>query len=224
MPTIDEYFEKNGVVPKTVFDMTREQRVVSRLPTECGEEFYFEEYFKTDFDVLIDSVDIRANKVLFDLVLAEARKFSDLFEPCCQSGIFGCYIALETGAAFKGMDLSRLAIEKARKRAELNRLPAEIFVEGDVLGYAGQHEAVVGRYVVNGQHHDINEDMLAKVREISSNIVLVQPAQANLGMMGPRMYQRAFERLGFSFEVLGSSQRSATGAMYFVVKASKNST
>lgn len=156
------------------------------------------------------------------MVLEEARKHEDLFELCCQSGIFGCYIASETGKPYRGMDINPFGIEKAKERAEHNGLDPETFVLGDVLEYDKEHEAIVGRYVVNGKYHDIDDDMLEAVSRISSNVVLIQPAQAHAVRMTIEEYRRAFERHGYEFEVIGEPQESpATGAHVFVMKAEK---
>ncbi len=170
----------------------------------------------------MECVDHDLNRELFGLVLAEARNYSDLFEPCCQSGIFGCYIALETGCSYKGVDINPFGIEKAKQRAVKNGLGPLIFELGDVLAYPTEHEAIIGRYVVNTKFHDVDDEMVDALSRISRTIVLIQPSQARSNRQTIEAYRMAFERHGYAFELLSEPKESpATGAHIFVVKATK---
>lgn len=219
MPTIDEYFSRNGIVSKTDADITPEHRRVSGI---FDEGKFFNQYFQSELDVLMAGIDFPLNSTQFDLVLDEAKKFSDFFQPCCQSGILGCYIAIGTGAKFKGMDINPFGIEKAKKRAARNGLNPEIFELGDILEYAGEHEAVVGRYVLNTIKLDIDDESVDAVSRISRNLILIQNVQSIGVRYSIRMYKECLERHGYSFEVINEpTEAQSTGAYEFVFKATK---
>lgn len=218
---IEDYFKKNKIVPRSLGEVSEEHKRIDKIPDDTE---YFNQYFQTGLDVFVECVDYSLNKQLFDIVLQEARKHEDLFEPCCQSGIFGCYIASETGKAYTGMDINPFGIKKAKERAVLNCLGPGIFVLGDILEYENSHEAIVGRHVVNGRGRhiglDIKDDIMASLSKMSKNIILIQTSQLGLSELSVEKYKRAFERHGYKFEILNEPKKSATGE-FFVLKAVK---
>ena len=217
---IDEYFERNGIAPKPLSDQTEEDKEIAKIKDD---DIYYTEYFKRGLDVLIECVDFSLNRQLFDVVLEEAKKYEDIFEPYCQSGIFGCYVASETSGAYRGLDINPVGIEKAKERAKLNGLAPEIFTLGDLFEYTQSHEAVVGRYVSNTQGLGVDPKVVEALSQISDNVVLIQNLQPHRGMSSMDMYKIAFGLHGYdNFELLSEPQRStATGASVFVMKATK---
>ena len=173
MVTIDEYFGANGIILKPISAVSPDQKAASRIPDE---KKYYDAFFRTRLNEFMHCVDYAVNRELFMRLLEEAKKFQDLLEPCCQGGIQGCFLALESGAEYKGVDLNELGIAQARERAVKLGLPPQIFQVADFLAYEGQHEAVVGSYVVEAIHNAPKDDMIEAIGRVSKNAVLIQTA------------------------------------------------
>ena len=218
---IREYFALNGIERKELSDVSDEHRVISKIKDDAK---YFDAYFQTGLDVFIESLDYDMNCRLFELMLQESKGFSDIFDPFCQSGIFGCYITSNNSHQYKGMDINTHGIKKAKERAILNGLDQDIFTEGDVLTYDGQHEAVVGRYAANDNYF-LNPDLksIAAMSRISGQILLIQNSQPGFGNRTIKLYEDVFRRIGIKyFDVLSDIYHSkATGADVFVLRARK---
>jgi hypothetical protein len=217
--TIEEYFRKNGIEEKSNDDITPEQRGTSYIEDETE---YFDVYFKTGLDTVVEGLDLYMNKLIFDLILQEAKKYQDLFEPRCQSGIFGCYIASMIEGKYGGLDINPFGIKKAKERALVNGLNQNIFVLGDALPYKKEHEAVIGRYVVNGRYFDIEDGMMDLVSRITKNVVIAQSSQSFATAETIQDYKEQFERHGYKFRLVGNPiESNATGATVFVLSATK---
>ncbi|MFH1420922.1 MAG: hypothetical protein ABIG30_03050 [Candidatus Aenigmatarchaeota archaeon] len=218
---VEKYFQRNAIALKTVKDATPEQAIFSDI-ADPEDEKYFNDYFRLGMDELIESVDVPVNIQLFRIAMCEARKFQDVFDPCCQSGIFGCHIARGV-RAYTGMDINPLGIEKAKARAKLNGLNPDIFLLGDVLEYNKKHEAIVGRYVANTPYFGADGEMIDALNSISRNVILIQSARGYHLISDTQVsLQKAFERHGFKFEVLTKPVESpAIGSYVFMMKATK---
>lgn len=217
-----EYFSRNGITMKSVDDATGEQMYVAEVLGSADDETeYYKQYFLVGLDNLLDCVDQRTGIRSFQVLVEQADQFSDVFEPCCQSGLLGCYLAAHV-KAYKGIDIEPEAIAKSKRRAVINGLNPDIFSVGDVFSYDKQHEALFGRYVVNGRFNDVRDDMMEAVSRISNNVVLIQQAQASRVQGTVDDLKQAFERFGYRFELLNHPEESdATGAYVFVMKATK---
>jgi|GEM_PF-2441478 len=219
--TIESYLDWNDISPKKIGDATEEQRKASAIKDDAA---YYIAYFESGLDDFIECVDYSLNKEVFDAILGKASDFNDLFEPCCQSGLLGCYMMSQLPkATYKGIDINRTAISRARARALGNAVNPESFDVADLLRYNQQHEAVVGRYVVNGLNHNVRDDMIEALAGISKNIILAQPVQASDRSIAVPLYERSFNRHGYSVDAVTMPIKSeATGSYVFVIKATKH--
>jgi hypothetical protein len=216
--TLESYFEKNSIFERASKEATIEQRKVSRI---INDSEYYNHYYNLNLDEFMECVDIKLNLVVFDIALDAIVGVEDIFEPCCQSGIFGCYIADNIDGKYIGMDKHPHAIEKAKKRAVFNELSQSIFIENNILEYKNEHEAIIGRYVFNGLHLDINYDVIDSLSKISESMIMIQNVESNRYSFFVSSYKQAFSRLGYSFEVLSDRRfySAATGADVFVFEA-----
>ena len=219
MPTIDEYFMENGIVSKPASALPGELRRIGRIEDDTE---FFNAAFQSDYDIRIDGIDYYSNLWLFQKIADETRKFQDIFEPCCQSGILGCFLALESDGYYLGMDFNEFGIARAKSRAAANGLSPEIFQFGDFFEYSGTHEALVGRQVINEKWYDPNPDMVAKAVSVSLNIILLQSFHPGQRKSAFEKYAHEFAKHNFSFE---ASQKyeplSLTGTDVYLIKASK---
>lgn len=215
--TLEDYFAKNGIRKKQLFDATPDQRIVPLV----AENDYFQEFFKTDLDSFIDCVDYDLNMRLFDAALREIAPFDDILEPCCMSGIFGCYIA-QHKKHYTGVDILPIAIEKAQKRAVDNGLSPAIFRAGDVKHLTKKHEAIVGRYVVNTHDYDVDYTMISALARLSDTIVLIGAVNPEERTYRYHEYSDAFKQHGFGFSIAEEGGSSAvTHAYTFLLKATR---
>jgi predicted RNA methylase len=218
--SLESYFRRNAIVEKALEERTPEQKKAGRLVNDSA---FYNNYYATNLEEFKDCVDFKSNSVVFDIALDAIVRFEDIFEPCCGSGIFGCYIAQNVAGKYIGIDRHPKAIEKAKKRAAQNGLSREIFAEGDILDYKGFHEAIVGRDFAQDVHFNINYKMLDALSRISKNIIVVQNAEFGRLSSSIEAYKRAFSKLGYSFDVLTDRRlfSTATGAEVFVFEAHK---
>lgn len=218
---IEEYFRTVGISKKRTEHATKEHRRVSEVTSDSR---FYKFYFKTGLDEFLDGVDIEMNKILFDVVLNEVKDFSDIFEPYCQSGLLGCYIAANTDGDYRGVDINAFGIKKAKARAELVGVEPENFVCADVLNYHQQHDIVVGRYALNTTHYDADETAIDALCKLSDNIVLIQGSRYFCGewvtLNGCR---KKFSENGYSFTQLTDKpiKSEVNDINMFVVKATK---
>ncbi|MBT4541216.1 class I SAM-dependent methyltransferase [Candidatus Woesearchaeota archaeon] len=220
MASIEDYFARNRIIAKGIYNVPPEFIRVTRIPDD---EEYYEEYYRTGLDDFFECVNFHPNKRLFTLILSLVEDFQDLFEPCCQSGLFGSYIAGNHDGTYRGMDINQFAIEKAKQRAIDNELDPNIFQQGNIFEYEEEHEAIVGRYVINRKRDGVYPEMVEKVCNISRNIILVQTVYGNNSQEQIfESYKREFAKHNYSFEVLAKSIKTLTSDSYsFVFKASK---
>jgi len=219
--TIDDYFKNNGITPKHTSHASPEHLRITEIDDN---KEYFDQYFQAGLDDFIECVDFHMNRQMFGLLLAEARKYSDIFEPCCQSGLFGCYAMLNSSGTYLGADINPYAILKARRRAVANSLPESRFVQQDVRNYPKQHEAIVGRYVINTSWYEADHEMIDAIARISDNILLVQPSKFFCGdWTSLNAYREAFKKHGYEMSLLQEKhiQSEVTGAYMFAIKATR---
>jgi hypothetical protein len=146
---------------------------------------YYDKYFTLGIDDLIDSMDYPILEELFTYLSSSSHQ--DIFEPCCQSGLLGCFLAQAVN--YKGVDINKIAIGKAKKRAVKNGISPEVFYLGDFYGYPGRHEAIYGRYIINDEHLNLNRDSVEKLKEIADEMQLIQkvvPGTSNAFLAGCR--------------------------------------
>jgi len=218
---IHEFFQKNQITRKTLDDATIEQR---RARSIIDDQPYYDVYYRTNLDFLLECVDRDINEYLYDIVLAEIQGAKDLFEPCCGSGLFGCGIASETGARYLGVDINALAIAKARKLAEKNSLRNTVFEIADVFEYRSRHEVVVGKCVANDSFLRPDRAMIGALTNISDRIILIQPLNKlfSLAKASVMTYEEIFSSYGYKFNVCSEFIKSpATDAYMVVIKAEK---
>lgn len=216
---IDEYLAKNGITLQIVDDIRDEHRRVNAIRNNPG--LFYREAARTGFDDFMDSAEFNLNRTLFEFLKNESRKFSDVFEPCCQSGLLGCFIAGGFNGSYKGVDVNNIGIDKAKKRAAFNGLNPEIFVCDNVLTYNGRHEAVVGRYAINTDYLNPDYHTIDALCRISNNIIMVVKTQPEMGKHMADLYKRIFEKRGFNSEVAGEIMESPAPAEVFSLRAGK---
>ena len=167
---IGDYFKENGIVPKGLYDITLEHINTTNI---SDDELYYDEFYRTSLDDFFECINFYPNRRLFTVISSAIKDFQDLFEPCCQSGIFGSYIARNHDGTYKGIDINHLAIKKAKQRARQNNLDESIFQQESVFQYENKHEAIIGRHVINKKRTSVNSEMLEKICGISKNIILI---------------------------------------------------
>ncbi len=219
---ITDYFKENGIIPKGLYDITPEYVRITEI---VDDDIYYNEYYKTNLDEFFECINFYPNKRLFSVISSAVKEFQDLFEPCCQSGIFGSYIASDHNGTYKGIDINQLAIEKAKQRAKDNNLNENIFQQEEVFQYENKHEALIGRHVINKKRTSVNSEMLERICHISENIILIQTIYGN---NDPKIilesYQQAFNQHNFSFELLNQPLKiPETASSSFVLKATQRS-
>jgi len=223
--SIDDYFVLNCISPKSRGDASEEHANVNDI---SDYSVFWDSYFKSGLEEFIDCVDYDINMVLFSLLKEKVSVYSDLVEPCCQSGILGCYLASELrDSRYFGFDKNPIAVQKAKARSEKNGLSQDIFIEIDKAEYYCKHEAVVGRFIANRlrfkPHYNIDDDAMDFLSRASENVILIQPSQVGWLKETVREYDQAFKRHGYrSFRVDSLSFSSpATGSVYFLMEAHK---
>ncbi len=218
---IDEYFRTIGISPKRTEHATEVHRRVSALTPDSR---FYKFYFKTGLDEFLDGVDFEMNKALFDIVLNEVKDFNDIFEPYCQSGLLGCYIAANTDSDYAGVDINPFGIEKAKVRAGLVGIDPGNFMRADVLEYTQQHDVIVGRYALNTTHYDADVSAIDALCNISENIVLIQGSRYYCGdWVTLDGCEKRFTENGYSFTQLTEKpiKSKVNDINMFVVKATK---
>jgi tRNA/tmRNA/rRNA uracil-C5-methylase (TrmA/RlmC/RlmD family) len=217
---IGDYFKENKIVPKGLYDITLEYIQINKI---SDDDLYYNEYYQTNLDEFFECINFYPNRRLFEVISSAVKDFQDLFEPCCQSGIFGSYIAKNHPGTYKGIDINQLAIKKAKQRAKDNNLNESIFQQENVFQYGNIHEAIIGRHVINKKRTSINDEMLEKICNISKNIILVQTIYGNSSSKTVlESYQQAFNQHNFSFELLNQPLKiPETDSSSFVLKATQ---
>lgn len=216
---IKEYFARNGIVRKRLSEASAEHRSIGAIEDNAE---YYRMHFKTGLDDFLDGVNIESNERLFNALLNEARKYQDVFEPCCQSGLLGVYLAGNIPGKYKGMDVSKEAVDKAKARATRNGLDVSLFELGDVMQYDGKHEVIIGRNVINDGEYSINETMLRKIAEIGKRFVLIEGVDASIPIeLTPSIYEDACEKQGISFRVVHPPIATSTNSSMFVLEGRK---
>jgi hypothetical protein len=224
MANIDDFFRKNGVVPKSLTQISDEHIRVHKIkdPKE-----YYREFSKTGFDDFIDCVNYYPNRLLFVKMLEALEGVNDVFEPCCGSGLLGSYLNLNMGDnshfSYNGIDSSEYAIEKAKERAVLNALNPDLFCQEDVFDYETRHELIVGRHVVNNRYAGVNRPMVEKLCTLSDHMFFIQ---TNYGNMSDDqcvdMYRDEFAKYDFEVESLIQKVKvPSTMSFSFVIEVTK---
>jgi len=219
--TVEEYLKRNGVHPVSIRDISDRHRRVVQIDNDSQ---YYPEFFSTGLDDFVEGVDFDLNSEMFDRLVAEIKDAKDVFEPCCQSGLLGCYVASQPNKPrYKGIDLSEEGIAKAKARALKNDLDPKIFSVDDLMMYDGQHEVTIGRHIINTRNNlVINRDYLGKLTEISPKIVMIQIAPRIMEHQVVQACESAFGQRHYSFEVLGMYATSkASGESVFLSQALK---
>jgi len=222
----DEFFTRNRIFPKNIEDTTIEQKGSNKLFEKTGSFDYF---FGGNLEDLMDCVNYSINKELFRVILEHANDYKDLFEPCCMSGLLGCYIKSELeNASYKGIDKNRYAAEKAQSRAHLNHLDPNIFVQMDKQDYNNKHEAIIGRFVANkdkyGLRELVDDNAVEFLSRTSDNVVLIARAFPGRTNSAFNDYKFSFNRHGYkNFDSISRDYHSAVlDSDLFVIKASKH--
>ncbi len=221
----EEFLSRNRIYHKTIDNVTEEEKKSAKL-FEKSKSFDF--FYGGNLDDLMDSLDYPITKEFFDVVLAETKDYQDLFEPCCMSGLLGCFAASEKdNVSYVGIDINDYAIEKAQSRAHINGLNPEIFIKMDKADYKNLHEAIIGRYVANnflhGQRDLVDEEAMDFLSKTSDNIVLIARAPERFGKYGFEQYKASFKRHGYkNIEIVSNMHTSEfLEADLFVMKATK---
>ncbi|MFP4403283.1 MAG: hypothetical protein ACOC3X_01025 [Nanoarchaeota archaeon] len=221
---LKEYFNKNNITKKDIKTATKEHINISKI---MDDSIYYDLYYKSNLDDFIDSVDYDLNLDLFQIILNESKKYLDLFEPCCQSGLLGNFIYLnnnhKNNFSYNGIDINEIAINKAKRRAIHNSSNENIFTINDFFEYKKEHETIIGRYILNDKVNKINNKFIDKSKEISKNIITIQTFQDNLNYkQGILEYVAALKKHGFESDILNKPTKSnATNAINFILKAYK---
>jgi hypothetical protein len=216
--SIKEYLASCGIEHKTLDDSTPEQQVTGKI---MDEELYYDMFYENGVDHLIDCVDYGINLEIFTALSREAKKYQDIFEPCCRSGILGGYLALNN-PHYHGMDINPVAITRAQDLARRHGLYELIFEEGDVLMYERKHEAVIGRFVAHNWNRTIDNDMIKALCRISPHIVLVQSELPELLTNTMNGYNEVFSHHGYKVGIpahIGPNPRS--GEHVFLLSAER---
>ena len=224
MATIDDFLRKNGIVPKSLIDISDEHLRVHKIK-DPGE--YYKEFSRTGFDDFIDCVNYYPNRLLFAKILEALGDFRDVFEPCCGSGLLGSYLSLNMrenhGFSYNGIDFSEHAIERAKQRAILNALNPDLFYQQDVFDYETRHEVIVGRHVVNNRYDGVNREMVGKLCTLTDHMFFIQTNYGNMDdEQCVNMYQNAFAKYGFDVQKVSESVKiPSTFSFSFVIEAIK---
>jgi 2-polyprenyl-3-methyl-5-hydroxy-6-metoxy-1,4-benzoquinol methylase len=217
--TIDEFLVKNGISPKHINLASNEHKKISTIRND---DVYYEKYFSSCLDDFIDCVDYDIISKVFPLILEKTKDFKDVFEPCCQSGLLGCYLA-SNGISYNGMDLSERGIAKAKDRAKSNLLNPELFEKGDILAHDKKYDVIIGRYVINNSQNDVNPIMIEALSKLSHNIILLQQSKFFSGKWTTiEDYRSQFTKRNYNFTVSDEHWKSeATGSYLFLIQAKK---
>jgi len=220
---IEDYFKKNNIVPKRIEEISEEYR---RIYFIYDKSRFISEFCKSNMDDFVDCVDYENSSFLFDVVAREASRYSDLFEPCCMSGLLGCYLASELeGVKYKGIDINEVAIDKAKKRAIANNLSPDIFEVKDKLEYKQKHVAVVGKYVANAYNSKrivVDEQAIKWLSGISDNIILIGFTRPNLFENDREEFSGSFKRYGYKLDILTALRKGeCRQGDFFVMKAAR---
>lgn len=192
--TIDDFFKHNGIVKRSLSEATDEHRRISRIEQDSA---FYPQYFNSGLDDFFESVNHDENKELFTAVAEVLKGKSDIVEPCCQSGLFGAYIALQGIAEYQGFDISKEGIIKAKARAEHNNLNPERFNIASLADYPIKHEVVTGRYVANSKYGTVQPRTVRKISEMADTAVMIQNYPA--GHLRERdMYIAQFKDKGYN--------------------------
>jgi SAM-dependent methyltransferase len=217
---IIDYFKKNEIIEKSIFDVTTEHLITSKIKNNNK---YYNSYYKTNLDDFIDCVDYKINLDFFKIVSNESKKYLDLFEPCCQSGLLSCFVYLNNPniSTYKGIDINEFAIKKAKDRTKKFFINENIFETKDLFEYNKQHEAIIGRYIINNSYNYPDNNFIEKIKQISNNLILIQAFQKN-NKEKIKQYIDSLTKHGFITDILYPPIISnATKAMNFVLKAYK---
>lgn len=239
---VQQYFAANQLKPRDEYDFHRQLRVIDY---RHGWAYIGSERFKEDgdaltIDELFDAQYPDCNARLFDAMALEAMDFSDVVEPFCRSGLFGCYLASSMDGVYHGIDPLDEAVEKAYERK--NRLSSSLYSKAskkcilpvldapldlnnatfevsDVGNYGKTHEAIVGRYLLSKKWR-INEGIIPVLMKISTDMVL---CEADVEEKGFTNYVEMFARQGLNARLIEFVRVPFLRGPYsFVMRVSRN--
>ncbi len=240
--SVEDYFEKNCIRQFSEKDMTQAQvdfyvdsdpngdfvkkTFGDLLSSEGGAKFkkwYFENYFKTGFDDFNAGFIFETTKQIYRAVSQGLEGVESAYEPFCQSGLLGCFIASNIGS-YKGVDLSAEGIKNAKERALKNSIDDSMFEQGDFYTFepAKGTEALTGLNVLSDSfNHSLDMKCVKRVSELGiPNLVLIQNCMYKYS---EREFTDPLKGIGYnSFEFLMKPEFvPKMGAYLMVLKAKK---
>jgi len=228
-----KFCENNELSSRPFQSLTKEQVRVSRFKENSAisnnEYEYWKNFFLTGLDFHTECADLNQNKELFTSVLAELVncEYKNIFEPMCQSGIFGSFIAGSIkGSTYIGIDYNEEGVRKAKEFKDNNGLENAVFEKGNLFTYHGKgHEVLIGRYILNGEEEVLNEESIDKfhldfITEQSDRIILIQTVSKPKNV---ELYRQVFDDIDYDFEILQEpiALNSRAGKFAFAFKATR---
>lgn len=159
-----------------------------------------------------------ANAAIFGAMLNCARKFSDVFEAYCSTGLLGCYIAGGISGRYAGVDSSKMAIALANERRQrlsgLLSLERATFTCVPLWKYTMEHDAVLGRFILGKIDATPREEKLITLLRISTNLILCESAGFETSIDD---YLKLFSRFNLSASVVACENVALLGNTGYVV-------